>query len=79
MTGRFDYIKYDAEAEKAQSIFKALFVNLSKMIGALPRGRAQALALTKIEESYMWVGKAIRDNQLERTGQGDLQEGRKDG
>lgn len=29
-------------------------------------GRARSLVLTKLEEAYMWVGKAIRDDQADR-------------
>lgn len=38
--------------------------------------RAKALALTKLEEVYMWIGKAIRDDQIERNGSAELQEER---
>jgi hypothetical protein len=38
--------------------------------------RAKALALTKLEEVYMWIGKAIRDDQLSRNGTAELQEER---
>ncbi len=65
-TGRFDYVKYDDETAHVQGLFKALFENMSKAIEDLPRNRAQALALTKLEESYMWVGKTLRDIQVER-------------
>lgn len=37
------------------------------------------MAITKLEEFYMWVGKAIRDEQLLRNGSAELQEERKDG
>jgi len=36
-------------------------------------------AIDKLEEFYMWVGKAIRDDQIKRNGSAPLQEGRKDG
>ena len=38
--------------------------------------RTVALALTKLEECYMWIGKAIRDDQIERNGSAELQEER---
>jgi len=41
--------------------------------------RAKALAITKLEEVYMWIGKAIRDDQIKRNGSAELQEERKDG
>jgi len=36
--------------------------------------RAKALAITKLEEVYMWIGKAIRDDQIKRNGSAELQE-----
>jgi hypothetical protein len=29
-----------------------------------PDSRAKSLALTKLEECYMWIGKMIRDEQI---------------
>lgn len=36
-------------------------------------------ALRTLEESYMWCGKAIRDEQIARNGSAPLEEGRTDG
>jgi hypothetical protein len=66
MTNRFDYVSYDEEAIKTQSQFKELFIEIDKYVDCLENGRAKSLALTKIEEAYMWIGKAIRDEQIER-------------
>lgn len=63
---RFDYVKYDSVSETAQAAFKKAFSKVTAMIEQLPGGRAQALALTKMEESYMWVGKSLRDEQMKR-------------
>lgn len=41
--------------------------------------RAKALALTKLEECYMWIGKALRDDQIARIGSAPLQEDRDPG
>lgn len=41
--------------------------------------RSKAMALTKLEEFYMWVGKAVRDDQIVRNGSAPLQEERKNG
>jgi hypothetical protein len=63
--GRFDYVRYDAEAQKTQAEFKAAFEKLEALTDSgLKNGRAKSLALTKLEEAYMWVGKAIRDEQV---------------
>lgn len=51
---------------------------LALMIESLPPGRAKALAVTKLEECYMWIGKAIRDEQIARNGSAELMEERKD-
>lgn len=74
--GRFDYVKYDETTAAIQAGFKETFENLSEAIEALPPGRAQSLALTKLEESYMWVGKALRDKQIAINGDAELNETR---
>ena len=75
---RFDYVAYDATAKELQANFKTLFEVLAKALEELGPNRPTSLALTALEESYMWVGKAIRDNQIERNGSADLEEGRSD-
>lgn len=80
MAGTFDYVKYDEKAQIEQAVFKTACVELEGMVTArLPAGRARSLALTKLEEVYMWVGKAIRDDQIARSGAAPLQEERKNG
>lgn len=76
---RFDYVKYDAASERQQMFAKEAAVTLEAVIDTLPKGRAQALAYTKLEETYMWIGKSIRDGQQERDGSAQLQETRKNG
>lgn len=77
MSNRFDYIEYDLQAKTSQLSFKNLFMNLEEQVLAqLKSPRSKALILTKIEEAYCWVGKAIRDDQIERNGTAELQEGR---
>lgn len=66
MGTRFDYVKYDEQAQFLQDSFKKMFVNLEQQIEAMPAGRYKALALTKLEECYMFIGKVIRDDQIER-------------
>lgn len=86
--GRFDYVKYDENAINDQNRAKELVKQVETFIGGigyavapLPSGvaRAKALALTKLEEVYMWIGKALRDDQIARNGSAPLQEERKDG
>jgi hypothetical protein len=65
---RFEYVKYDEIAIADQAAFKSMCEKLAASIEVLPSGRAQCLALNKLEECYMWIGKALRDAQVERNG-----------
>jgi hypothetical protein len=77
MSGRFDYVKYDGIAGTTQASAKELCESLEKYVeAALLPGRAKALALTSIEECYMWIGKAVRDEQIKRNGSAEPQEKR---
>lgn len=64
---RFDYVKYNDVAVKLSEEFKKKFVALEEDLGALEDGRAKSLVLTSLEEAYMWVGKAIRDQQIKNS------------
>ena len=76
MTTRFDYVKYDERAMAQQATAKTYFVGLENWLStALKDGRAKALVMTKLEEAYMWIGKAIRDEQVAER-KAELQEGR---
>lgn len=68
MSGRFDYVRYDDESVKKSEELKADFVALTAKLEKLAPGRYSSLAITAIEESFMWVGKAIRDEQVSRYG-----------
>lgn len=76
MTNRFDYVKYDDKAISQQSFFKEKFMSLEEATKHLISPRAKALVFTKLEESYMWIGKAIRDDQIERNSFAYLEEKR---
>lgn len=66
---RFDYVKYDEYAEEYQKEAKRQVENLEEFLDeTIKSPRAKALALTKLEECYMWIGKAIRDDQIARNG-----------
>lgn len=73
---RFDYVAYDQASCEAQAAAKSQCIALEAVIEELPHCRAKALALTKLEEVYMWIGKAVRDGQIARNGSAELQEGR---
>lgn len=63
---RFDHVKYDDVAMAKQADAKDLFTEVETAINTLADGRSKSLALTSLEEAYMWVGKAIRDEQIAR-------------
>ena len=71
---RFDYVAYDEEAIKSQAQFKEIFIEVDKYIDCLEDGRAKKLAIIKLEEAYMWIGKAIRDEQITHNNAVKLQE-----
>ena len=73
---RFDYVKYDDQAAAEQAEFKAKFQELEQMAVTKLPGRPGSLVLTKLEEAYMWVGKGVRDAQIQRSGSAELQESR---
>lgn len=71
---RFDYVKYDEKAIGKQEIAKSKITDVESFIELNCQSpRAKALALTKLEEVYMWIGKAIRDDQLSRNGSAEIQ------
>lgn len=66
MSRRFDYVKYDPQATVQQDAFKTKFQELENMASNLKEGRAKSLVMTYMEITYMWVGKALRDECIER-------------
>lgn len=65
MSQRFSYVKYDAESVRKQETLKAMFEAIESFCDKeLKAGRATSLVYTKLEEAYMWTGKAIRDEQI---------------
>ncbi len=66
---RFDYVKYDDKAQAEQAEFKALFEEIElKITRNGSSDRSRSLALTNLEQAYMWIGKVIRDDQVARGG-----------
>lgn len=63
----FDPIQYDFHSKQLQQDFRQSFQQIAAQVRMnLPDSRAASLALTKLEEAYMWIGKSIRDHQIER-------------
>lgn len=61
-----DYVKYDTEAQLVQTEVLRVTKDLECCLVTLSDGRSKSIAITKLEEFYMWAGKAIRDDQLLR-------------
>lgn len=60
---RFDYIEYDDDGKKMQAIFKESFEKLEVELGFLGISREASLAVTNLEQAYMWAGKALKVRQ----------------
>ena len=77
---RFDYIKYDDRAQIAQETAKTQVTKLERIInedlGHIAGDLEKKFAIQKLEECYMWIGKAIRNDQIARNGSAPLQEER---
>jgi hypothetical protein len=75
---RFDYVKFDDVSTKLMIEFKVSMSDVERKINNdLASPRHKALALTAfLEEVYCWIGKALRDDQVERVGKVELQEER---
>jgi hypothetical protein len=75
---RFDYVRYDEEAQACQAELKTAAqafeakIDEHLQIGSRPHQKA----LDALEEVYMWCGKGIRDQQITRNGDAPLQEER---
>jgi hypothetical protein len=63
---RYAYTKFDEKSLKTQSVILKEIEALTESVEKLAVSRPQMLVLTKLEEAYMWVGKAIRDDQIDR-------------
>jgi hypothetical protein len=67
MSGIFDYVEWD---EKSQEICDRLRTKTQDLYidifdSFLP-SRERSLAATNLEQVFMWIGKAIRQDQIER-------------
>jgi len=66
---RFSYVKYDVHSSVIQETFKQMFEAIEDYANQmLTDSRPKSLLMTALEEAYMWTGKAIRDEQVEREG-----------
>jgi hypothetical protein len=76
---RFDYVKYDETSGKKQEAFKRMMMMVEDSVekNVMDSGHKVRI-FEKLEEAYMWIGKAIRDEQVSRTRKVELQEERGD-
>lgn len=63
---RFDYIRFGVEASELRELLKTQFEAIDKTLERIADGRAKSLALTKLDEAYMWANRAIRDEQVSK-------------
>jgi len=67
MTTKLDYIPWDEISEKNQQELKVHFKTIENIMETkLHYSREKSLAATKLEECWMWIGKAIKVDQEER-------------
>jgi hypothetical protein len=67
MSGKFDYVEWDENSQLICDDLKGRVEELDAMIlTMLGHSRERFLAVTKLEECFMWLGKAIRSDQLKR-------------
>ena len=75
---RFDYVAYDKEAQEKQMKVKEAAQALELAIEeVMPFEKctiaAKTKALNSLETCYMWLGKGIRDGQINRNGKAEIQ------
>lgn len=74
---RFDYVAYDDTATKQQAEIKAAVQHVESLLEKnIKCGRSKAAAINALEVTYMWTGKGIRNDQLDRNKETKLQESR---
>jgi len=63
MSERFDAVRFDVEHLELHCVMRKRVERLEELVSSLGPSRSASVALTKLEEFYMWVGKALRDHQ----------------
>jgi len=61
---RFDHVEFDLAHIEIRKEAKQLCLDLESFVDQMTPSRAKSLALTALEESYMWIGKGLRDSQV---------------
>jgi uncharacterized protein (DUF2062 family) len=65
---RFGSVKFDRKHRLYANEAGDLARQFEIFINDLPPGRSVAMAITKLEECHVWIGKAIRDSQIAEDG-----------
>lgn len=68
MSQRFDHTEFDASSEAALNELRKEFEKLRQLIEGIGPARPTSLALTKLDECYMWTVGAIADAQRKEPG-----------
>ncbi len=64
---RFDYVKLDDDSTQLLSDLRNLCVDLEALLmSGTTHSREYALAMTNLEQAFMWMGKAVRNDYLAR-------------
>jgi len=61
---RFESLRFDSHHEGLANRASMLAQEVERFISELKPGRSSAMAVTKLEECHVWMGKAIRDDQI---------------
>lgn len=65
---KFAYVKYDDVTSAKSAMFKKMVEDLQQQIELLGAGREQQTASYKLEECFMWIGKALKEEQIRKDG-----------
>lgn len=63
---RFERVEYDSHASEQQKRLREKFKELEAVVEGFKDCRYKSLAFTALEEAYLWFGKAVREQQIER-------------
>lgn len=66
MQTRFDYVGWDEKAQNLSDSLKSQCLCIEAMINPMADSREKSMAITKLEETFMWIGKAVRSDLLKR-------------
>lgn len=72
MQTRFDYVAWDDKAQNYCDALKSLCLTIEASINPMIDSREKSMAITKLEETFMWIGKAIRSDLIKRTAAANL-------